>query len=834
MNESEQPYVRWLDELGDDNVAFAGRKALNLARLRQAGFNVPNGFIVNASFRSGKEDKSVSGDIPRNVRDEILGFYGKMGSPAVAVRSSAVAEDSSVTSFAGQARTVLNVRTADALIEAVGSVLRSLDESRARSYAERMGVLPENRLVHVIVQRMVEAESSGVLFTCNPVSGSKDQLVINATWGLGELVVSGRVTPDQIVFDKTTRSHSEYVIGDKSEVLTTSGLKRADPEKAAVRCLADDQLRVLAETGRRIEERFGGPQDIEWAWADGLYILQTRPLTTPAKTERPERLLEKELNELRSQPNTRRRVWAVTGIAELLRCPTPLSWEVASRLMSGREGYGLAQQRIGYDPTPQTILERIAGHVYVDLDRESKLFWKHAPIGYALSEIRQNPLRVAMPRQVLDWRKLKPILLVMWPILIWQLLRVPVRLRRLRREFRHFFEKEFLPDFEQYVWSTRARDLYNLDADDLMKLFKRRLEHFLCESAPVLMTGSILAAMSYRELEDLLIKQMGAEGIEFAQQLTSGLEPNPTLQMHRAMCSLAHGEVSEEQFINRFGHRCGNEFELAEPRWREDRNSVREQLSQLADSKAPSGETHLRGQEIRHEAEAKLNRLSKEWGRLARKMLSSSLETARLLFPLRECTKDYLMMEYELLRAPLVALDCQLGLEGGIFYLFSDELWSAVRNPKLAREKVTKRRHEHQLQQRLRLPQVILGSQLFKPGSIWGEAGLGALNGVGVSSGLAQGPAHILKTIEDAADLQEGEILVLPSLDPTWTVAFAKAAGLVAERGAVLSHGAILAREFNLPAVVNIVDATSRLTDGKQVSINGSTGTVQLLDNASS
>jgi len=537
VNKSAQSYVRWLDDLGDDEVAFAGRKAINLARLRRAGFNVPNGFVVNTFFPSEEENKSGSGGISGSVRDDILRFYGKMGSPRVAVRSSAVAEDSSVASFAGQGRTILNVDTGGALMEAIGSVLRSMRESWARGYAERMGVLPENRLVHVIIQVMVQAESSGVLFTSNPLSGSKEQSVINATWGLGEPLVSGRVTPDQIVFDKTTGSCREYTIGNKTEVFTTSGPKAVEPEKVIARCLDDDQLRVLVETAERIEGHFGGPQDIEWAWADVLYILQTRPLTTTAKTERPEQVLEKELNKLRSQPNTRRRVWAVTGIAELLRCPTLLSWEVASRLMSGREGYGLAQRRIGYYPAPQTVLERIAGHVYVDLDRESGLFWELAPIGYSLDEIRQNPLRTVMPRHILDWQKLKPILFVMWPILIWQLLRVPVRLRRLRREFRHFFEKEFLPDFEQYVRSARARDLYNLDADDLVKLFKRRLEHFLCESAPVLMTGSILAAMSYRELEDLLIKQLGAEGIELAQQLTSGLEPNPTLQMHRASSS---------------------------------------------------------------------------------------------------------------------------------------------------------------------------------------------------------------------------------------------------------------------------------------------------------
>jgi hypothetical protein len=160
---------------------------------------------------------------------------------------------------------------------------------------------------------------------------------------------------------------------------------------------------------------------------------------------------------------------------------------------------------LGFDPAPGTILERFAGHVYVDLDRECGLFFRHAPIGPCVKDIRRNPLSATMPRQVVDWRKLRTGLLIRWLLLVLQVIRFFRNIRRHQRDFLPSFDQHLLPEFESYIQTERAEDLSILSKASLAELFNQRLDHFLTRSSPILTAGSILAAMSYRELEDLLI-----------------------------------------------------------------------------------------------------------------------------------------------------------------------------------------------------------------------------------------------------------------------------------------------------------------------------------------
>ena len=191
------------------------------------------------------------------------------------------------------------------------------------------------------------------------------------------------------------------------------------------------------------------------------------------------------------------------------------------------------------------------------------------------------------------------------------------------------------------------------------------------------------------------------------------------------------------------------------------------------------------------------------------------------------------MMEYELLRGPLVELDGRLGLNGGIFYLHCDEIRPVVDGLPM-RDTIDERRRQHRLHQQLRPPQVIIGDRLperaaRRPRLDKGEDASGLLKGIGVSPGAARGPVRILSSAADLSNVQNGEILVVPSLDPTWTTAYARAAGLIAERGAMLSHGAILAREFAVPAIVNVADAISLLNGSEKVELDGATGEIRVL-----
>jgi pyruvate,water dikinase len=285
--------TRPLEELRGADAARFGGKSAALGELLAAAIPVPGGFAVSAeAFRKGP--------VPEELRAEIASRYGALGDgeEAVAVRSSALGEDSEEASFAGQQDTYLWVRGAEAVCDAVGRCWKSLENPEAVAYREKIGFEGEPAM-GVTVQRMVDAEVSGVMFTCNPVSGDPSTLAINASWGLGLAVVGGEVTPDEYKLSKVTREVLKKEIGPKKiEYLPDpggSGTVVAEVEAARrdAPCLTPEQLAALAEVGRRVEEHFGAHQDIEFAIARSggeLFVLQSRPVTiAPAAKPKPPR-----------------------------------------------------------------------------------------------------------------------------------------------------------------------------------------------------------------------------------------------------------------------------------------------------------------------------------------------------------------------------------------------------------------------------------------------------------------------------------------------------------------------------------------------------------------
>ncbi|MDI6739122.1 MAG: PEP/pyruvate-binding domain-containing protein, partial [Candidatus Edwardsbacteria bacterium] len=306
-------YIKKLADIKPDELALAGGKALNLARMADKRFAVPNGFCVTtdayreyaslcgveAAAMAPEEIRRriIDGEISTGMQDEVIAAYwglvgsygGKIG---VAVRSSAVSEDQAGASFAGQHDTILNVRAADALLAALKQRWAGLWSDRAAAYRRKNSIDPAAAAMAVVVQAMIEPESSGVIFTVNPVNGSRDELLVNAVWGLGEGLVSGRISPDEFVVSRKTLAVKKARIANKKTMVVpdeTGGREALVPPARIKRpVLSDEQLKKLARISLTIETLFGAAQDIEWAYRAGMFhILQARPVTAVRKQALP-------------------------------------------------------------------------------------------------------------------------------------------------------------------------------------------------------------------------------------------------------------------------------------------------------------------------------------------------------------------------------------------------------------------------------------------------------------------------------------------------------------------------------------------------------------------
>src|SRR5215211_4427351 len=348
----DMTYTAWFDEIRKDDIALAGGKGANLGELSHAGLPVPPGFVVTARAydafveAGGLKDEIIGlasraddpaafetaeekiralfaqGEVPDEVADEIRTAYDRLAKAnggAVAVRSSATAEDLPGASFAGQQETYLNVRDAGALLEALRACWASLWTARAMAYRKRQGIDPATVSLAVVVQRMVEAQASGMLFTADPVGGRRDRSVINAAWGLGEAVVGGQVTPDTLVVEKASGRVISRETADKDvmTVYTEDGTGEHPVPEAQRRqpVLSDEPAAELARYGARIEDHYGAPQDLEWALSGGeFFILQARPITN---------LPSSLLDDVRWEPPYPGSAWWRRQVVENL--PEPLS-----------------------------------------------------------------------------------------------------------------------------------------------------------------------------------------------------------------------------------------------------------------------------------------------------------------------------------------------------------------------------------------------------------------------------------------------------------------------------------------------------------------------------
>lgn len=884
-------------------LEISGGKGANLARLSQAGLPVPSGIIlstaayrvfVEANFLAGvlTEALTTNPDIPlivledlatrirqqfaaavlpSDVVEEISNWYLQAGRPLLAVRSSATTEDLPGLSFAGQQDTFLNIRGAEQLLRAVVDCWSSLWTARAISYRLHHGVPQSDLALAVILQTMVQSRVSGVMFTANPLSGARNEVVINAAFGLGDALVSGRVEPDEYRVDMATLSLLTKKLGSKGGQVEQQS-QETPSVTAATQALPDDAIFGLAQIGKRIEALYDVPQDIEWAWVEGnFYILQSRPITSLYPL--PQGLPAKPLHVLFSFA-------AVQGVLEPI---TPLGREIILQF------FGSGARLMGYrfDPQNQRMLfvagERLWGNTTPILNTHLGRRVVPAVMGFVEPSARQFILRLLKEPEIGQDApiRLKTRLHLMRfavPVLINILLNLAAPDRR---------RESILKRMESMLVELE-KDLAALPEQPTARLagLVERITGFFQKLPGGMRQLLAMVASGVASLNLVrLLAVHGAAGDRTADpaswqqrvlELTRSLPHNPTTQMDLHLWTIARTirqdqaarmeieshpspVLSEkyragglnpltrallDEFLERYGRRGLGEIDIGRPRWKEDPAGLFDLLKtflRMEDDETAPDRAHAKGQVVAQAAVRALCDVVRHrrggwlWVGLVRFLASR----ARAWMGLREYPKYFLVRTFGAFREVLLQIGGELYRQGllqradDLVFLQLPELRRLAENPDDPqwRALIAQRRmaFDYEMHRR-QVPRLLLsdGRAFYAGVSGNGESGR-VLWGSPVSPGIAEGLVRVV-TDPRSANLQPGEIMVCPGTDPTWTPLFLTAGGLIMEMGGLMTHGAVVAREYGLPAVVGVDQATRRLRTGQRVRLDGSSGQIDLLD----
>ncbi len=819
-------YTRALIDCRD--TALVGGKGASLGKLIRAGFQVPGGFVVNThAYRlayTPHPEPGNTAEVPAEVAEEIRYRYEEMGRGPVAVRSSATAEDLAAASMAGQCETFLDISGDEALIEAVKKCWASLHTERIHAYLGEHGIDQTVVAMAVVVQRLVPADVAGVLFTADPSGGGRKEMLIDANWGLGETVVGGHVQPDVLRLDAATGRVLTASIADKTVYISAGSAGERPVEEARRRqaCLNSRDVHSLWQLGKQVEEYFTTPQDIEWAIYDGkLHLLQARPITTQREIEARQEVMSLTREHLRKEIAAERGPWALHNLAETLPHPTTLTWSVIQPFMSGSGGFGGMYRKAGFEPSAaidrEGFLELIAGRVYMDVTRSPQMFCENFPFAYDLQQLVSDPEASQKPPSVpcgsFSTRMKAAGLLG----------RAAGTIRKLSESADSDFRGKIVPEIKAWVARSSAQDLSALSTEEVIALWVEREKQVLDVFGPETLMPSLICGMVWADLETFLHENFWDEHADSLLRLiAAGGNADPTVVANAELYEVAHGKRSLEAWLTAHGHRGPGEFDLGSPRWREQPDQLRDMAARLATGEPPM-------ERFQHGTDAAATQAAKLRSQLsgaAAAEFDRLLELVHRFMPFREEGKDYLMLAYDQVRELALELGRRLDVGDGVFHLTRDEIFDALRVGFAPHHLIEQRQFTYRAEIRLSLPRVIDAAaieRLGEPAEV--EMKAGAYGALSISAGRASGPARVLHEATEAGDFGTGYILVCPSTDPAWTPLFVNAVGLVLECGGALSHGAVVAREMGLPAVV-LSDATRIFRNGEQIEIDGNNGWV--------
>jgi rifampicin phosphotransferase len=888
-----EKYVLKFNEIDKSYLPYVGGKGANLGEMTRAGLPVPEGFCVSTFayrtfIQTSKEiddlfdqlkrvrydhleeirilgqrirEHLTSVSMPDDIRSAILKTLETTGKDkAYAVRSSATAEDLPTASFAGQQDTYLNICGLEQLLDAVKNCWASLFTDRAISYRAKNGFDHRSVFLSVVIQEMVIPEVSGIMFTADPITGHRKTTSIDASFGLGEALVSGLVTADlyQVRSDEIIKkqiSKKEIAVYSVPEGGTIT--KNLPLEKQELQALPDEKILELARLGQGIEAYFGSEQDIEWGYADNkFYILQSRPITS--------------LYPVPPVSDSNFHVYINFGYIQMM---TDSMKPLAISLMSYVTNF------IKEDPasSENPILRNAGGRAFADFtgalslkpvrNRMLKVLnGMDELLASALSEViqRQEFKNIKMPRSEV-FRVVRRIA----PIIIPLALKVVNNLfindpRKANKKANNLIEN-IVKETEKKTFETSGADrirmiqrgMGNMFPDVLAKVvvyliagviasgvLEKKLKKKLEEEQ-----SSFLLNQLYKSLPNNVTTELGLELGDLVDQIRRYPEVIDYLQkanrhsFYEDLIKIPGGAEFKRElksFLQKYGMRCVGEIDITKPRWNEDPTQLIPSIISNIQT-ASFGEHRMKHKKGEMEAKEAGKKIVKQFRSLEKRWVSRLINLYRNLMGMREHHKFTLVKLMDIYKRAILDESRNLVKKGilqckeDVFFLTLDELIALLENrySGVIQDVVEERKNQHELNKKLKSPRVITSDGEIITGKLRNvNAPEGAFIGTPVSAGVIEGVARVILRPEDAK-LNPGEILVAPYTDPGWTPLFTSVVGLITEVGGMMTHGSVIAREYGIPAVVGIEKATEIIEDGAYIRVDGTNGFVQILDGGS-
>ena len=866
-------YTLTFQEINKTKLPLVGGKGANLGELSAVvGVQVPDGFCIttdayteivesseefrlllkrlsvlkiNESKRIGKIAEAIRNviehlSVPRTLDHEIsqrLALFGK--DTPCAVRSSATAEDLPHASFAGQQDTYLNVIGQDEIKRHICKCWASLFTDRAVIYRIQNGFDHLKVKLSVVIQKMIFPEVSGILFTADPITGNRKVLSIDASFGLGEALVSGLVNADiykvksGVIVEKkiSTKKKAIYALPQGG---TVEEEIRAEQQNA--QALTNEQILLLERTGRQIEKYFGVPQDIEWCLADGaLHVVQSRPITTlypvPESNEQDNRVYISVGHQQMMTDAIKPlglSLWQQTSFAPMHKAGGRLFVDVTKQLCAAESRIGLLMAMGQHDPLIKDALNTL-------IERGDFIATAPAEEKKPGAEPAANNFHAPPP--------------------------MPADTSVVTELIKN--SKKSLAEVKATVQSKSGIDLLEFIQEDIQGYFRKSL--FDPNSMGVIMTAigastwinekisewlgeKNVADILSRSAEGNVTSEMGLELLDVADVIRSYPEVITFLQNTQNgnfLIELPKYKGGKEVqraiagYLDKYGMRCPGEIDITRTRWSEDPTVLIPILLSHIKTFEP-GESARKFEQGQHEALKKeeeiLFRLKQlPDGEQKATETKQRIDLIRTFSGYREYPKYSIVSRYFVYKRALLKeaesllQDKVLHDKEDIYYLTLQEIRQAISDDKLDYQIINQRKEEFLRHEKLTPPRVITSDGEIIAGKYKREnMPADAIVGLPVSSGVIEGRARVILNLENA-DLEPGDILVTSFTDPSWTPLFVSIAGLITEVGGLMTHGAVIAREYGLPAVVGVENATSLIKDGQRIRVHGTEGYIEIL-----